>query len=272
VMDADENDRLDTAMRIDKIGVAEVERFKASQIAKKTRTGTTMAKTINNRLTVLRRMLVIAMDWNLLAFVPRVRLMKTPAPPFRFLSFTEADQVLADAGEWRSMVLVALRTGLRHGELLALRWEDVDLQNSRLVVRRTVWRGIEGTPKGGRSREVPLSGEAVAALRELPSRFRKAYVFGTGDRRLTHGETKWPLWSICKRVGIDRFGWHVLRHTFASQLVMKGVPLKAVQELLGHATLEMTMRYAHLSPEVRTDAVNRLDGPIMKGASAEAAS
>src|SRR5882762_7301135 len=70
-----------------------------------------------------------------------------------------------------------------------------------------------------------------------------------------------PIWRACKRAGLRPISWHVLRHTFASHLVMRGVPLKAVQELLGHATIEMTMRYAHLSPDARRDAVGVLDLP-----------
>ena len=68
-----------------------------------------------------------------------------------------------------------------------------------------------------------------------------------------------PIWRACKRAGLRPISWHVLRHTFASHLVMRGVPLKAVQELMGHATIEMTMRYAHLSPDVRRNAVQLLD-------------
>lgn len=71
------------------------------------------------------------------------------------------------------MILVGLRTGLRRVEMLALRWEDVDLANGLLHAQRNVWKELEGTPKGGRSRKVPLSNEAREALRNLPSRFKR---------------------------------------------------------------------------------------------------
>jgi site-specific recombinase XerD len=76
---------------------------------------------------------------------------------------------------------------------------------------------------------------------------------------LTATECKWPLWCACKRASLRQIGWHVLRHSFASHLVMKGATLKAVQELLGHADIRMTMRYAHLSPSARREAVELLD-------------
>lgn len=156
------------------------------------------------------------------------------------------------------MVLVASRTGLRFGELLALRWLDVDLEAGRLMVRRAVARGVVGTPKNGRSREVGLSKQPLAALRGHPR--RGALVFSAEDgSMLPRGATKWPLWSSAKAAGLRRIGWHVLRHTFASHLVMRGAPIKTVQELMGHSTIEMTMRYAHLSPDARREAVELLD-------------
>ncbi|HLL22876.1 MAG TPA: tyrosine-type recombinase/integrase [Kofleriaceae bacterium] len=98
---------------------------------------------------------------------------------------------------------------------------------------------------------------ALKAHRHL----RGPLVFCTMDgTMLTCGEMKWPLWRACKRAGLRRIGWHVLRHTFASHLAMRGAPLKAIQELLGHATITMTMRYAHLAPEIARDTVRLLDG------------
>ncbi len=248
-------------MRIDQIGRRTIETYKAKQLKTVTRSGEpTSPKTINNRLTVLRRMLSLAHEYEMIPAVPKVKWLKVPQAKFRFFSFEEAELVLDKAEpEWRPMLLVAMRTGLRRGELLALRWEDVDLTHGRIVVNRSVWKGQEGTPKGGRSREVPLSSEAKEALRSLPSRFAKGYVFGDGKTRLTHGEVKHPLWRACVAAGLPKAGWHVCRHTFASHLVMRGVPLKAVQELMGHADIQTTMRYAHLSPDVRTDAVAQLD-------------
>jgi integrase len=207
-----------------------------------------------------RPMLMVAKKRGLLDVVPEIERLKAPKPDFDFFDFDEATRLVNAAdGEWRCMILVALRTGLRQGELLALRWEDVDLQKGLLRVRQSVTRGHVTEPKSGRSRDIPLSDDAVAALK-AQRHLRGPLVFCADDgRMLRKEECKHPLWRACKRSGLRRIGWHVLRHTFASHLTMRGVPLKVVQELLGHATMEMTMRYAHLSLNVPREAVRLLD-------------
>jgi len=183
--------------------------------------------------------------------VAAVAWLKGPRPEFDFFSFEEAERFLDAADpEWRPMFTLALRTGLRIGELRALRWDDVDLVAGRLVVRRCDWRGHLGTPKSGRNRELPLSGDALAALKTQRHLKGELVFCAEGGRAWKENEYKWPMWRACKKAGLRKISWHVLRHTFASHLVMKGVPLKAVQELMGHATIEMTLRYSHLSPEI----------------------
>ncbi len=244
--------------RLDRIDARQIERYKALKLE------TLSRKTINNHLTVLRKLLVVACEWNLLDSIPNVKWVKAPKPEFRFLDFKETAQLLAAATcepMWHTMILVAVRTGLRLGELLALRWRDVDLNARRLVVRRAVAAGVVGTPKSGRQRELPLTESVVLALRAYRHQ-RGELVFCQVDGAiLTKGMCKWPLRRAKKRAGLAELGWHDLRHTFASHLVMRGVPLKAVQELMGHATIEMTMRYAHLAPRVLRAAVDVLDAP-----------
>lgn len=206
----------------------------------------------------------MALAWEYIDNAPPVGLLRNPKPDFDFLDFDEADRLVAAAERellWWTMILVGLRTGLRQGELLGLRWEDVDVVAGRLRVRQAVARGIVGTPKNGKSRVIPLSREAVRALKGH-RHLRGEYVFCQDDEALlTKGQCKHPLWRACRRAGLRRIGWHCLRHSFASHLVMRGKSLKVVQELLGHATIEMTMRYAHLAPVVHRDAVDALDGP-----------
>jgi site-specific recombinase XerD len=115
-------------------------------------------------------------------------------------------------------------------------------------------------PKSGKPREIPLGEEVKAALK-AHRHLRGPLVFCDLDRHvLTEGETRHPLWRACRRAGLRQITWHVLRHSFASHLVMRNAPIKAVQELLGHATILMTMRYAHLAPEVARETVRLLDG------------
>ena len=157
------------------------------------------------------------------------------------------------------MILLALRTGLRQGELLASRWDDVDLVTGRLMVRRRNWRGNIDTPKNGKPREIPLTPQTLTELKRF-RHLRGRLVFCREEGSpLTYGQCKRPLWGFCRLAGLRLIGWHALRHTYCSHLTMKGVPLKVVQEYTGHSDIRITTRYSHLSPEVGREDVAVLE-------------
>jgi integrase len=153
------------------------------------------------------------------------------------------------------IVLLGLNTGLRRGELFALRWADVDLVAPRLTVQG-------GTSKGGQTRYVPLNSDAITALttwrdQVISGNTLPDLVFPSASgEKFDTIKTVWR--ALMKAAKITDFRFHDLRHTFASRLVQRGVNLNTVRELLGHADMKMTLRYSHLAPENTAAAVARL--------------
>ena len=151
------------------------------------------------------------------------------------------------------LVLLALNTGLRRGELLQLRWRDLDLQRRLLTVRG------EGA-KTRQTRHVPLNSEATRVLKAWrPTAIEPdCYVFGGSAESTPLGTVKKAWQGVLMSASVTSFRFHDLRHTFASKLVMAGVDLNTVRELLGHKSIAMTLRYAHLAPEHKAAAVESL--------------
>jgi integrase len=211
---------------------------------------------INRELAFLKRVFNIAIRDGLAESNPvrPVKLFRENNQRVRFLT-DEEDPQLRDAigeGEWPK-VAVAAHTGLRQAEQFHLEWEHVDFTTGLLTVPRS---------KHGEARRVPMNETVREILRALPSRLKSPYVFpsDTGQTPLdARNYVRRVFLPALKRARIEGFRWHDLRHTFASRLVMKGVDLKTVQELMGHKTLAMTLRYAHLSPAHQLEAVRRLD-------------
>jgi integrase len=217
--------------------------------------------TINIHLRTLHRMFTVAQEWKIIEDGPKVQCLKVTEAKFDYLTFEEAE-ILPPVAEmpWKAMIIVGLKTGLRRGELLGLHREDVDLDQGRLIVRRSALRRRLGPPKTGKTRIVPLGRMAHEALADQLGSHRHDVVFCDRDGGIFwEGRSQYWLHRACKRAGLRPLSWHALRHTFASHLVMRGAPLKAVQELLGHADIKMTMRYAHLTPCARRAAVELLD-------------
>lgn len=252
-------------LRLDEISYEHVEDLKIYLATSERKSGKKRsAKTVNNVMATLHRLLVIARKRSLISSLPEFEPIRCPPPEFDFLNFQEADRLIAAAKEeWQTLITFALRTGMRRGELVALRWQDVDLEAGKVIVRQSIWRGIIGVPKSHKPREIPLSASVVAILK-AHRHLRGPLVFCDLDGNyLRVNKLNQVIAAVCKRAGLRHIGWHVLRHTFASHLAMRGVAVKAIQELLGHASIQMTMRYAHLSPSVKKDAVDLLDLPAV---------
>jgi len=251
-------------LRLDEVTYAVIEDFKLalaqSQAMRIKHKRTLSPKTIHNLLVHVSDMLGVARKRGLFAAVPEIDWIKIPPQEFDFLDFDEAERLIAGAtGEWRTMILVATRTGMRKGELLGLRWEDVDLSAGRINVRQNYVKGVFGLPKSGKPREIPMGDDVIEVLRAHRHNRGPLVFCDAAGKVLTEGQLGWPLKRALKRAGLRSIGWHVLRHTFASHLAMRGVPLKVIQELLGHSSIVTTMRYAHLAPHVARDAVRVLD-------------
>jgi integrase len=235
---------------LNEITAARVSEYRAQRLSSKAK-GTERslaAATVNRPLSLLRHLLRLAHEeWELLATVPKIRLEKEPQGRIRWLEPDEEVRLLdACAKSFNKSLLpvvtVALETGLRKGELLGLEWDRVDL--SRGVLRLEV-------TKSGKRREVPMRQAVYTTLAGLPEP-HEGRVWRTGSVRKAFE-------NAVTGAELEDFHFHDLRHTFASRYVMRGGSLPALQQILGHATLAMTMRYSHLSPRHLRDEMEKTD-------------
>jgi integrase len=171
-------------------------------------------------------------------------------------------QNLPFADHLKPMVLVSLHTGLRRGEIFKICWNDIDWRQATPSLR------VRGNiTKNGKTRNIPLNRTASTTLRQWMSQQKDTtgLVFPSIDGK-PFNTIKNSWGTVIEEAKITDFRWHDLRHTFASRLVMRGQQLNTVRDLLGHKSLEMTLRYAHLSPSVKADAVAVLDEAEIKTA------
>ncbi|MCG3734698.1 site-specific integrase, partial [Vibrio cincinnatiensis] len=146
------------------------------------------------------------------------------------------------------LIVMAMNTGLRRGELLTLRWEHISLPNRYLTI-------CSENAKSKKRRTVPLNDTVFHLLEAWRVQNPSAdFVFVHRGQPVSFFSYQWR--NLLKEAKIEQFRFHDLRHHFASKLVMAGVDLNTVRELLGHADLKMTLRYAHLAPEHKAAAVN----------------
>ncbi len=277
------------ARRLDELRHSDIEKWRAQAL----RDGKAVS-TVNKEITLLKSVLNRAVEWDFLAFNPLSKIKALTvdrAGIVRYLTDDEEKALLAaletreenmrkerdSANDWRKdrgyellpnlrkmvfadalrpVVLLSLNTGLRRGEVFHLRWGDIDFGRASLAV-------AGATAKTGTTRHVPLNSVALDALKNWSAQSgnTSGLVFTSAKTggKLDNLNTSWE--GVLADAKIDQFRWHDMRHHFASQLVMAGVDLNTVRELLGHSDLKMTLRYAHLSPRIKQEAVERIVSP-----------
>jgi integrase len=212
--------------------------------------------TVNRELALLKHMFTKAVDWGYLKQNPAkpVKLLKEPPGRLRYLEPDEIDRLLEACNDpqvpcLRSIVVVALHTGMRVGEILGLRWGDLDLRHRLISITKT---------KNNQRKTIPINDILYEELTKLPRHMVSPYLFhhpdGTRILRIDRS-----FHTAMKRAGIESFRFHDLRHTHASHLAIKGEHLETIGALLGHKDPKMTRRYAHLSPASLKAAVATLE-------------
>jgi integrase len=152
----------------------------------------------------------------------------------------------------RAMVLVSLGTGIRRGNLFSLLWEDIDFNAKAMTLRADA-------SKSENQSIIPISDDVIAVLKKWREHSKGARVFTSPKTGNMIDNVRKSFATLLETAGIEKFRWHDMRHSFASQLVMAGVDLNTVRELMGHADMKMTLRYAHLAPNIKSKAVNLIN-------------
>lgn len=222
-------------------------------------------KTINNHLMVLKAILKFCVNEGWIRKTPfaKVSFLDEPEPVFDYLNNQEIGKLLSyhqQNTSLYSLLLIALNTGMREGEICGLCWDSVCLETRQIHVRRIYTdKGLMDTTKTKRRRFVPINNVLYAFLKNLEARkLDPKYV------TVSHLNKPWVPSHVSNRVltpalkaaDIRPITFHTLRHTFASHFMMNGGSIYDLQKILGHSKVEMTMRYAHLCPDYLVKASN----------------
>ena len=206
--------------------------------------------TVNRELALLKHMFTKAIEWGKVKESPakKVKLLKGEVKRVRYLMPGEVQTLLSNcADHLKPIVTVAIHTGMRKGEILSLERDQVNFEQGIITLHDT---------KNSERRDIPMNESVKSTLKAIQDKGPYFFCIENGK---PFGDVKKAFTTALKRSRIEDFRFHDLRHTFASNLVMAGEDLNAVGELLGHKTLAMTRRYAHLSPTYKRKVVGTLD-------------
>lgn len=245
--------------------------------------------TVNRDTVTIRSIITKATEWGYLEtnLLSKLKALKVDqAPKVRYLSKEEEQQLRTSlkaretelkqerlkGNQWRDergyenlpefskgefadhlmpMILISINTGLRQGELFNLQWDMIDLDNRSIMISGAI-------TKNSSSRYIPLNDEAFDAFNSIYKKNNGVGLVFPSKNNKPFNTVKGSWGTLLKKANINQFRWHDLRHHFASKLVMAGVDLNTVRELLGHSDIKTTLRYAHLAPEHKINAVQKI--------------
>ena len=217
------------------------------------RSGEVSPGSVVKELNVLKHLLALAVEWELIPANPAhgVKPPRVPAGRVRYLQPKELRAVLEACPEWlRPIAGLAVATGMRRGEILGLRWLDIDFNGGRIMLPQT---------KNGDGRIVYLNTLAQQALAIVRQGKAKPTDLVFDGEPMSPENVSLAFLRACRSVNVSDFRFHDLRHTAASWMRMKGADIHTVALILGHKDLRMAARYQHLSPAFLSDAVKLLD-------------
>ena len=228
-------------------------------------------KSVSLAKNLVSKVFTTAMEWGYLQENPatRVRVTAQFVKRERIALNPEQIRLLTNAlpEPCKSMVLIAVLTGLRRGELFALRWGAIDFERKLIVVRESVYEGQFGTPKTRSSVRKIAMGEVLQTIflaqREMNAT-ASDLVFASqrGTALRPENILKRIIHPACEKLGLPKVGWHDLRHTSAT-LLHEHEPLRVAQAILGHSDLQTTLGYTHVLPGWQREAMNRLERGIL---------
>ncbi len=237
--------------RLDEISSLQIERYRAERL----KAGVTKS-TVNREITILKTMFRLAIDWGLAETNPvlKIRLFsEKDTAKQRVLRPEEETKLLAACPpHLKPIVIVALHTGMRRGEILGLRWKQVDLEAQIIRVENT---------KSGSNRLIPINRVLMGEFEALrASQGTSGLIFANPRTGAPYTEVKKSFKAACKAAEIKDLRFHDLRHTFATRLIEAGADIVTLKELLGHFSIRVTQRYTHPSQEQKRAAVELLSG------------
>lgn len=225
-----------------------VERYKTERLSQVSPAAT------NRALTLLKSMFNRAIEWKKFDGINPVsatKFLREDNHKERYLDKDEIKRLLDNCDDFlRPMIIVAINTGMRRGEIFGLKWTDIDFNARVIHLLKT---------KNGKKRQVPMNDKVIDALNGMIKHITSDYVFCTKTGK-PFMEIRKPFMRSLERANVTHCRFHDLRHTFASHLMMSGVNPNTLCELMGHKSIRMTMKYAHLAKGHLSDAVKVLSG------------